>query len=161
MRSSLLRRAEPSSDPELRETLEALKRALSFANADAQALTWDQAVDRMAAGGAAMNVMGDSGARLPSRPGWRRARTGPDLLGTDGVFVFTSDVFKPSPRRRGNPVEAAELLRTIGSSAGQVAFSLHKGSIPARVDARVLDLDPAAQAAARDFQAAHRVPHHH
>jgi hypothetical protein len=51
-----------------------------------------------------------------------------------------------------------ELLRTLGSSAGQVAFSRHKGSIPARIDARIDDFDPAAQAAMRDFHVAHRAP---
>jgi glucose/mannose transport system substrate-binding protein len=160
------------SDPELRETLETLKRVLALANDDVQALTWDQAVDRMMTGSAAMNIMGDwvrgylaarcsrpieasdrAGLRLPVADDFAQIPT----FGTEGVFVFTSDVFA-IPTAARHPSEAAELLRTLGSSVGQVAFSLMKGSIPARVDADPSDFDPAARSTMRAFQSEHRVP---
>ncbi len=165
--------ARSPSDPELRETLETLKRVLTFANDDALSLTWDQAVDRMMEGGAAMNIMGDwvrgyLGARQlrafgsEGVSGYAGSALPEDLgqiptFGTSGVFVFTSDVFA-IPAAARNPSEAAELLRTLGSNVGQVAFSLHKGSIPARIDADASDFDPAARRTMTAFHSDHRVP---
>jgi glucose/mannose transport system substrate-binding protein len=160
------------SDPELRETLETLKKVLSFANEDALSLTWDQAAERMMAGGAAMNIMGDWVRALLNARGFRCTEASDDgpldlpaaedfgqvpTFGTEGTFVFSSDVFA-IPADARSPGEAAELLRTFGSSAGQVAFNLNKGSIPARLDFDASAFDRPARKTMLAFRTEVRVP---
>jgi hypothetical protein len=53
--------------------------------------------------------------------------------GSESTFVFTSDTF-PLPVNAPYPAESEDLLETLTQTEAQLAFSLEKGSIPARVD---------------------------
>jgi glucose/mannose transport system substrate-binding protein len=158
-------------DPQLRETLETLKKVLAYANDDALALTWNEAVDRMLDGAAAMTVMGDwargylvdRGARCVPSGEIRGELPDPDefgevaTFGTSEVFVFASDAFAlPAAARRREA--ALDLLRTLSTKAAQVAFSRRKGSIPARLDVAASDLAPAARQTLLEFRSRKRVP---
>jgi glucose/mannose transport system substrate-binding protein len=112
---------------------------LGYTNADAERTTWDQAIDLVIRGEAAMSIMGDwaKGYVLD------QARKKSDLKldigqiptpGTDATFVFTTDTFG-LPIGARNPKGARALLSLFASVEGQDAFSLIKGSIPARRDA--------------------------
>jgi glucose/mannose transport system substrate-binding protein len=159
------------SCPELRETLETLKRVLATTNDDALSLTWDEAAMRMMAGAAAMNIMGDWVRAYLTARGFRHADPrdagmgdggGKEFgqvptFGSQGTFVFTSDVFAiPSAAR--SQAEAADLLRTFGSQGAQVAFSLSKGSIPARLDVDTSEFDGPARDTLLAFHTEVRVP---
>jgi glucose/mannose transport system substrate-binding protein len=104
---------------------------------DSAGLSWQQATDKVIAGEAAFNIMGDWAAgymatTLGLVPGEGFGYTAsPD---TGGTFMWLSDSF-------GLPVGVTDRDNTIawlsvlGSVEGQNAFNPLKGSIPARVDA--------------------------
>src|SRR5262249_49769903 len=132
-------------------------RLLDLCNADALALTWDEAVDRVHGGEAAMTIMGDWAKGYLTRKGWR-----PDLdfgqiemPGTSDVFVFATDTFG-LPTHAANPERAVELLKIFASREGQDTFNPLKGSIPARLDVAVRRYDSLAQSTLRAFR---RKPH--
>jgi glucose/mannose transport system substrate-binding protein len=147
------------SDPEVRAALAHVARMLDEANDDAASLEWDGAVDRMREGRAAMTIMGDwaKGYLLEAgcRPGADFAEA--PCPGCAHAFVFSTDVFG-LPKRAAHPADAIDLLKVFGSREGQEAFNQHKGSIPARVDVDVSQLDGPARATLRDFVAEPRVP---
>ncbi|MDX1664847.1 MAG: ABC transporter substrate-binding protein [Candidatus Promineifilaceae bacterium] len=122
--------------PEVTQALEDFDQALTYVNADASALTWQDAAQLVVNDDAAFNVMGDWAEgyfrELGMEPnvdyGWA------PVPGTDGVFQFLSDSFVlpvGAPHRE----EAIAWLRVAGSKEGQDAFNPVKGSIPARNDA--------------------------
>jgi glucose/mannose transport system substrate-binding protein len=135
--------------PEIGGALADLVKLLSFTNADAQLLTWSQAVDRVGDGTAAMTIMGD----------WAKAQLLPHgidtfgeipMPGTAGTFVFTTDTFG-LPRGALNPRGTLDLLEFFGSKDGQDAFNPLKGSISARSDADVSLYDALGQQTFADF----------
>ncbi|MFZ4828218.1 MAG: ABC transporter substrate-binding protein [Phototrophicaceae bacterium] len=104
---------------------------------DAAGLSWQQAIDKVIAGEAAFNIMGDWAAGymtttlgLEPGVGFGYAPT----PGAVGTFMWLSDSF-------GLPVDAANQANTLawlsllGSVEGQNAFNPLKGSIPANVNA--------------------------
>jgi glucose/mannose transport system substrate-binding protein len=104
---------------------------------DAAGLSWQQATDKVIAGEAAFNIMGDWAAGYMSTTlgltpgegyGWAAA---PD---TGGTFMWLSDSFG-LPTDGPNPEATIAWLKLLGSVEGQNAFNPLKGSIPARVDA--------------------------
>jgi glucose/mannose transport system substrate-binding protein len=104
---------------------------------DASGLSWQQAVDKVIAGEAAFNIMGDWAAgymttTLGLEPGtgfgWAAA---PD---TGGTFLWLSDSFG-LPVGAPNRDATLAWLGVLGSVEGQNAFNPLKGSIPARIDA--------------------------
>jgi glucose/mannose transport system substrate-binding protein len=158
-----------ANDPALRETLETLKRVLTYVNEDAALLTWNQAVDRMLDGQSAMTVMGDwtrgyLAARGASVSSEHAPGASPDAeeigqtpaFGTDDVFVFSSDSFPLAAE--GHKRDTLDLLRTFGSVEGQIAFNLRKGSIPARIDTDVSRFDPVARRTMLDFRTRRHLP---
>jgi glucose/mannose transport system substrate-binding protein len=158
-----------AGDPALRETLETVKKVLAYVNEDAASLTWNQAVDRLIDGRAAMTVMGDwtrgyltaRGACVSSGPSTSDLPAPEDIgqmpaFGTDDVFVFSSDAFPLAAE--GHRTDTLDLLRTFGSIEGQIAFNLLKGSIPARTDADVSQFDPIARRTMIDFRTRRHVP---
>lgn len=111
--------------------------ACSNLGADSAGLSWQQAIDKVVAGEAAFNIMGDWAAGYMTTTLGLEPGTGfgyapaPDTAGT---FMWLSDSF-------GLPVGAPNVentiawLKVLGSVEGQNAFNPLKGSIPARVDA--------------------------
>lgn len=123
--------ATPWTHPGVTKALEILKKILDYVNADYSAHTWDTVLEYIAAGRGAMNIMGDWAM------GWFMAK-GVDVgwapvPGTQGVFVALSDTFA-FPKRAPNPINVIGWLEVCGSKAGQIAFNMRKGSIPARTD---------------------------
>lgn len=124
-----------ADDPRVVRTLEASLALLSFVGPHDGALTWLQAVEKVVEGRAAMTIMGD-GARLAftahgMKPGQDFGEVA--FPGTDGVFVFASDVFA-LPAAAENVAGARRLLATIASAEGQGAISEVSGVLPARLD---------------------------
>jgi len=111
--------------------------ACSNINDDAAGLSWQQAIDKVVAGEAAFNIMGDWAAgymttTLGLTPGEGYGYTAaPD---TGGVFMWLSDSFG-LPADAPNRDNTLAWLTLLGSLEGQNAFNPLKGSIPARVDA--------------------------
>lgn len=110
--------------------------ACSNIDTDATGLSWQQAVDRVVAGEAAFNIMGDWAAgymftTLGLQPGTGFGYVpSPD---TAGVFMALSDSFGLPVNAPNRPATVA-WLRLLGSVEGQNAFNPLKGSIPARAD---------------------------
>ena len=121
--------------PEVKQALENYKKALSYTNADAASLAWQDAAQLVVDGDAAFNVMGDwaegffrSLGKTPKVDyGWA------PVPGTVGVFQFLSDSFV-LPVNPPHPEAALAWLKVAGSKEGQEAFNPIKGSICARTD---------------------------
>ncbi len=122
--------------PEVTQGINDFAKVLTYTNADASALSWQDAGQLVLDGSAAFNIMGDWAEgffrEVGSEPntGYVWAAT----PGTDGNFQFLSDSFvlaKNAPNRDS----AIAWLTVAGSNAGQDAFNPVKGSIPARNDA--------------------------
>lgn len=111
--------------------------ACSNINDDAAGLSWQQAIDKVVAGEAAFNIMGDWAAgymttTLGLEPGVGYGfNPSPD---TSGVFMWLSDSFG-LPKNAPNADNTIAWLKLLGSLEGQNAFNPLKGSIPARIDA--------------------------
>lgn len=111
--------------------------ACSNVGVDSAGLSWQQAIDKVIAGEAAFNIMGDWAAgymvtTLGLEPGVGFGyAASPD---TTGTFMWLSDSFGLPV---GSPNRDATLawLSVLGSVEGQNAFNPLKGSIPARIDA--------------------------
>lgn len=106
-------------------------------NEDAAGLSWQQAIDKVVAGEAAFNIMGDWAAgymattlELVPGEGFGYAAA----PGTAGTFMWLSDSFG-LPADAPNRDATVAWLATLGSIDGQNAFNPLKGSIPARIDA--------------------------
>ncbi|MBZ0285525.1 MAG: ABC transporter substrate-binding protein [Anaerolineae bacterium] len=104
---------------------------------NAAGLSWQQATDRLVAGDAAFNVMGDWVAGYLSTT--LEMTAGEDYSwanfpGTEGAFTWLSDTFG-LPVDAPNEAAAVAWLRLLGSVEGQNTFNPLKGSIPARIDA--------------------------
>ncbi|PJF22892.1 MAG: ABC transporter substrate-binding protein [Phototrophicales bacterium] len=111
--------------------------ACSNIDEDAAGLSWQQAIDKVLAGEAGFNIMGDWAAgymvtTLGLEPGEGFGyMPAPD---TAGVFMWLSDSFG-LPNGIANRDNTIAWLTLLGSVEGQNAFNPLKGSIPARVDA--------------------------
>jgi len=111
--------------------------ACSNINEDAAGLSWQQAIDKVVAGDAAFNIMGDWAAgymvtTLGLTPGEGFGyNASPD---TDGSFLWLSDSFG-LPVGAPNRDATLAWLTILGSVDGQNAFNPLKGSIPANIEA--------------------------
>jgi glucose/mannose transport system substrate-binding protein len=144
-------------DPELRATLAHAARILDYTNPDAASLGWDDAVELVGGGGAAMTIMGDWAKGYLSSRGEPLDFGEVPAPGAAGAFVFATDAFG-LPRRAAERPATLDLLKVMGSREGQDAFNPLKGSIPARTDADLSFYDPIARATARDFWSSPRYP---
>lgn len=111
--------------------------ACSNIDEDAAGLSWQQATDRVIAGEAAFNIMGDWAAgymttTLGLEPGTDFGYMASP--GTAGNFMWLSDSFG-LPAAAPNRDATVAWLKLLGSIEGQNAFNPLKGSIPARIDA--------------------------
>jgi glucose/mannose transport system substrate-binding protein len=140
------------NSPEVKAALEAYAKVLSYTNADAASLSWQDAAQLVADGSAAFTVMGDWAEgffkELGKAPmadfGWA------PTPGTSGNFQFLSDSFVLAV---GAPDRdcAIAWLKVAGSKEGQDAFNPVKGSIPARSDGDKALYDEYLQSAMADW----------
>ena len=126
---------------------------LSYANTASDGDDWPPAIDAVAAGKAAYNVMGDWAVAEFTL---KNKQDGPDygyfpVPGTDGVFDFLADSFT-LPKGAKSAAGAKDWLALIGSAEGQKAFNLAKGSIPARTDVPASDFPKYQQSAMEAFK---------
>lgn len=147
--------AQGPDDPEIEKLATDLLAMWEHVDPAAFETDWTEAVAKVGTGAAAFTVMGDwAKGMLKStglEPGVHFGQA--PFPGTVGVFVFGTDTF---PLAKGAPEREAalDLLGVIASTEGQAAFSLVKGSIPARTDASTANLDVLGQQTAADFKAA-------
>jgi len=142
------------NDPKAVKVWETFGKVLSYANADASGLSWQQATDRLVKGDAAFNIMGDWAAgymvtTLKLKPnadfGWAASP------GTAGVFMMLSDSFG-IPLGVKNHDAAVKWIKLLASKEGQDIFNPLKGSIAARLDSDMTKYNAYSQSAAKDWQ---------
>src|SRR5699024_940558 len=108
---------------------------IALTNTDRDGLDWTDATQMQIDGTAAYSVMGDWAVASFQQEEWE---DGKDfgyfpLTGGEAIFGFLADSFT-LPVGAPNPDGAKAWLDTISYQDGQLAFSLAKGSIPARTD---------------------------
>jgi glucose/mannose transport system substrate-binding protein len=121
---------------------------------------WTQAADALKDGTAGMFIHGDWAKGYLMQVG-----ATPDVdfgvvnsPDASGVFVYGMDVFAV-PVGAKHEAGALDWVKTIASSAGQVAFNEYKGSSPVRLNVPNKGLDPMAQSIYSAFKdAKQRVP---
>ncbi|MDR2347257.1 MAG: ABC transporter substrate-binding protein [Bifidobacteriaceae bacterium] len=126
---------------------------LENTNDDHSALTWDEAVKRMADGGCGFNMMADSAYGELLNYGAVDGDTFGyvDYPGTAGAYVILSDSFVVSATAT-NAENARNWVKLLGDPAVQTAFSAKKGTIPARTDADTSTLGTYLQWAAAKYK---------
>jgi glucose/mannose transport system substrate-binding protein len=123
--------------PEVIKALDTFKAVLAVSDVKSAAPDWQPALDKVIAGTAAYNVMGDwaygylsSAKKLV----WKQGYDAAPSPGSEGVFNFLSDSFT-LPKGAPHKGAAEKWLVECGSVEGQDLFNPQKGSIPARTDA--------------------------
>ena len=121
--------------PDIAYALEDFRRLISLANEHADDVVWDEAMNRVLKGEAAMTIMGDWAKGFANNAGKFGDTFGfIPMPGTGNTFVFTTDTF-------GLPIGAnpdtKNVLRVFGSQDGQQIFNQKKGSISARLDVEI------------------------
>lgn len=128
-------------------------KVLSYTNADAASLAWQDASQLVINGDAAFNIMGDWAEgffRVDNSLVEQVGYTWAPAPGTAGTFQFLSDSFT-LPKGAPDRDSAIAWLKVAGSAAGQDAFNVKKGSIPARNDADRSIYPPYLQSAMDDW----------
>jgi glucose/mannose transport system substrate-binding protein len=136
--------------PEVTQAIGNYKMVLQYVNSDHPSLSWDQAVQYVIDGKAAMTIMGDwTDGEFINKGfndyGWMASP------GTQGLYLALSDSFG-LPKGAKNPDGAKRWLAVIGSKAGQEAFNKSKGSICARTDCDYSSFDAYLRSAAADWK---------
>ena len=121
---------------------------------DASGLSWQQATDRMLAGQAAFNIMGDWAAGYLTTT--KKLKPGTDFAwtaspNTNGTFIMLADSFG-LPKGAKDRTEVMNWLKVIGSKQGQDTFNPLKGSIAARTDSDLSKYSVYSQSAAKDWK---------
>lgn len=127
------------TSPEVQNTFTTLGQVMDCANEDMNALSWQDASQRVAEGTAAFNIMGDWAAGyyivdlgLTPGEGFGYAAS----PGTDGVFMMLSDTFG-LPANAPNEAAVRAWLSFIGTAEAQDIFNPLKGSLPANATADI------------------------
>ncbi len=142
------------TDPRVVGTFTTYGKVLDCANKDASGLSWQQATDRMLAGQAAFNIMGDWAAGYLTTT--KKLKAGTDFgwaasPSTNGTFIMLADSFG-LPKGAKNKTEVMNWLKLLGSKEGQDAFNPLKGSIAARTDSDLSKYSTYSQSAAKDWK---------
>lgn len=138
---------------EVTGALETFDRILDYTNSDAASLAWQDASQLVISGDAAFNIMGDWAEgffRVDNALVEQEGYTWAPSPGTDGTFQFLSDSFT-LPVGVADRDSTIAWLKVAGSAAGQDAFNVQKGSIPARSDADRSIYPPYLQEAMDDW----------
>jgi glucose/mannose transport system substrate-binding protein len=117
--------------------LDVFKQVMAVSDVKSAAADWQPALDKVVAGTAAYNVMGDWADGYLKGAKALKYKTGYDVIespGTTGVYNFLSDSFT-LPVGAPHKSAAEKWLIECGSVDGQDLFNPKKGSIPARTDA--------------------------
>jgi glucose/mannose transport system substrate-binding protein len=142
--------------PQIRQAIALLAEILkNYVNPDAgeDGFNWTNAAQTLFNGDAAMFFHGDWVRGYLIQLGWR---PGIDfgVVGSPGasdLFIYLADSLA-IPKGARNIRGARELLGTMASPAGQVAFNRVKGSTPIRSDVPAGALDPVGEATLEDFK---------
>jgi glucose/mannose transport system substrate-binding protein len=151
---------DAQTEQDMAMALENFRRLVSYSNLNASALTWNEPLDMVLRGDAAMTIMGDWGTGyLKSIEGSEGKFGVVPTPGTAGTFVFTTDTFGLTVGAK-NPRDTLELLKLFASREGQDRFNPIKGSISARTDSDIENgqYDELAKQTFADFQHAIQVP---
>ncbi|MBM3742870.1 MAG: carbohydrate ABC transporter substrate-binding protein [Actinobacteria bacterium] len=138
---------------EVKGALDTFKKVLTYTNSDAASLSWQDASKLVIDGKAAFNIMGDWAEgyfRVDNSLVEQEGYTWAPAPGTAGTFQFLSDSFT-LPLGAKNRDASIAWLKVAGSAAGQDAFNVKKGSIPARSDAEKAIYPPYLQSAMDDW----------
>jgi glucose/mannose transport system substrate-binding protein len=144
------------SDPRVTQSLETMKRMLSYSNSDHAGLTWDQADDLVISGKAAMTVMGDwtdGDFTAKHFTGYGYVPT----PNTAGVYDALSDTFG-LPKGAKDEAQVKNWLRLIGTAEAQDTFNPQKGAIPVNLNAGNGQYDTYLQSAMADWRTNTIVP---
>jgi glucose/mannose transport system substrate-binding protein len=115
--------------------LETFKKVMAVAEVGTD--DWQPTIDKVVAGTAAYNVMGDWAAGYLQGPKALKYKTDYDVVatpGSTGVYNFLSDSFT-LPKGAPHKSAAEAWLKECASPEGQDLFNPKKGSVPARLDA--------------------------
>ena len=119
------------------KALDDFRKLVSYSNVNASALTWNEPLDMVLNGDAAMTIMGDWGKGYANSKGADAETFGAvPTPGTAGTFVFTTDTFGLTMGAK-NARDTMNLLKLFGSREGQDIFNPIKGSISARSDSDI------------------------
>jgi glucose/mannose transport system substrate-binding protein len=133
-----------------RKVAETFRRLHGYIDAGAAGRNWNDATALVIQGKAGMQVMGDWAKGEFTAAGQTAGKEyGCTVLSDHGVgYVLGGDVFA-FPRQKSAEASAAQikLATVLLEPATQIAFSLKKGSIPARLDVDVSTLDVCARKA--------------
>ncbi|GAA1486925.1 ABC transporter substrate-binding protein [Brachybacterium fresconis] len=132
--------------------IEHFETLMSFTNSDRDGLDWTDATQMQIDGTAAYNVMGDwAVASFQQADMVANEDFGfYPLSGGEAIFGFLADSFT-LPVGAPNPDGTKAWLDTISSEAGQLGFSLAKGSIPARTDVDTVEFPTYQQTAIESY----------
>lgn len=123
------------TSPEVIAALETFTKVMAVADVGTD--DWQPTIDKVVAGTAAYNVMGDWAAGYLQGPKGLKYKTDYDVApspGTAGVYNFLSDSFT-LPKGAPHKAAAEAWLKECASVTGQDEFNPKKGSVPARLDA--------------------------
>jgi glucose/mannose transport system substrate-binding protein len=121
---------------DVRAAIDLFGKVLGVSDLATAAGDWQPALDKVIAGTAAYNVMGDWADAYLGRSKSLRFKIDYDVTtspGSSGIYDFLSDSFT-LPRGAPHRAAAEKWLIECGSVDGQDAFNPQKGSVPARSD---------------------------
>jgi glucose/mannose transport system substrate-binding protein len=150
---------DPDMEIVMARALDDFRKLVSYSNLNASALTWNEPLDMVLNGDAAMTIMGDWGKGYAnSKKKGAETFGAVPTPGTAGTFVFTTDTFGLTVGAQ-NPRDTSDLLNLFGSRQGQDIFNPIKGSISARSDSDITNgYDAMAQQTFYDFTYSKKVP---
>jgi glucose/mannose transport system substrate-binding protein len=151
---------DPDMEIVMAQALDDFRKLVSYSNLNASALTWNEPLDMVLNGDAAMTIMGDWGKGYANSK-MKGAETfgAVPTPGTAHTFVFTTDTFGLTVGAQ-NPRDTSNLLKLFGSREGQDIFNPIKGSISARGDSDITNdrYDAMAKQTFYDFTHSTQVP---
>jgi glucose/mannose transport system substrate-binding protein len=149
---------DPAMEIVMAQALDDFRRLVSYSNLNASMLTWNEPLDMVLNGDAAMTIMGDWGKGY-AKSTHKETYGAVPTPGTAGTFVFTTDTFGLTVGSQ-NPRDTSNLLQLFGSRDGQDVFNPIKGSISARRDSDIMNdkYDAMAKQTFYDFTNSTKVP---
>ncbi|GAA1501336.1 extracellular solute-binding protein [Dactylosporangium maewongense] len=132
------------------------KKLLTYSNKDRDTFDWTDAEKLLMEGKAAFQLMGDWEAADLDAKNFKDYSYSV-FPGNGDAYQWLADSFV-LPKNAKNAEGTKCWLKTLGSAAGQKAFNVKKGSIPARTDSVATDYPAYQQAAIADWAKGTPVP---